>query len=163
MLVRGPFQRVLGVSGLALDDDHASGRSGRGPRGLGLRGLHRILDVEGVQSGFSGAHFHGKSARQFALAALQGLTDVRAEALAEGGLQDGAALGIGGHESHQDAGKRKDAASAGDDLDLAFDLGQNRAMEQQQFVGIGRAEHALGEAMESALDGLLDFGKKAHG
>ena len=57
----------------------------------------------------------------------------------------------------------KDAASAGDDLDLAFDLFQNRAMQQQQFVGIGRAEHAFGEAMEAALDGFLDFGKKAHG
>jgi hypothetical protein len=32
-------------------------------------------------------------------------------------------------------------------------------MEQQQFVGIGRAEHAFGETMESALDGLLDFEK----
>jgi hypothetical protein len=36
-------------------------------------------------------------------------------------------------------------------------------MEQQQFVGIGWAEHALGEAVKSALDSFLDFGKKAHG
>jgi hypothetical protein len=32
-------------------------------------------------------------------------------------------------------------------------------MEQQQLAGIGRAEHPLGEAMEPALDGFLDFRK----
>ena len=86
-----------------------------------------------------------------------------AEALAERGLQNGAALRVGGHQRHHHARKRKNAAAARDDLHLAFDLRQNRAMHQQQFVGIGRAEHALGQAAEAALDGLLDFGEKAHG
>src|ERR1039458_2406410 len=153
-----PFQRVFGTRGLPLDHDHAPDGGGRRRR-RALRGLHRVLDLKGAQSGFGGAHFHRKIARQFALAARHRLTDVRLETLAEGGLQDGAALRVGGHQRHHDARKREDAASTGDNLHLAFHLRQNGAMEQQQLAGIGRAEHALGEAMEPALDGFLDFRK----
>ena len=34
---------------------------------------------------------------------------------------------------------------------------------REQLVGLRFAEHADGEAAESALDGLFDIGKQAHG
>src|ERR1019366_455165 len=139
-----PFHRVLRARGLPLDQDHAPDGGGRGRR-RGLRGFRRVLDLKGAQSGFGGTHFHGKTARQLALAARQPRANVRFEALAERRLQDGAALRFSGHQRHHHAREREDAASASDNLHLAFHLRQNGAMEQQQLAGFGRAEHALSE------------------
>ncbi len=71
----GLAQRVLGALRLAFDEDHTPvcGRGG----GLGFYGLHRIFDIERVQSRFGSAHLNGKSARQFAPAAIHRLANVR--------------------------------------------------------------------------------------
>ena len=166
MLVRAFSSVYSGLRGLAFDHDHA----GPVPQGAACElarlstGAAAYSMSNASQSGFGSAHFHGESARQLALAALPAPRGcrrpgaspkaacrmVRRSASADTSVTD-------------DAREGEDAASARDDLHLAFHLLQNRAMQQQQFVGIGRAEHALGPAMEAALDGFLDFRKKAHG
>ena len=77
-----------------------------------LRGRGGVGDLEWVRAKFGGAHLDGKPARQLAGGGFQSFENVGFEALAEGRLEDGAAVGIGGNQCDREMRERKDAAAA---------------------------------------------------
>src|SRR5262249_46773578 len=104
-----------------------------------------------------GTHLDGEAARQFATGALQQRANIFAEALAECPFEDVSALLFRRYQGDYDARERKHTPASRDHLHLAFDLFQDRAMQQQSVAGFRRAEHTFGPAPESALDTFFDF------
>src|SRR5262249_44591274 len=83
--------------------------------------------------------------------------------LGECGLKESALVRLRRHQPHAQIVVREEPLPTLDDLNLAFDFLQNRAMHHEQFVRLRRSEGPLGPLAEGALDGLLDFRKNFHG
>ena len=66
-------------------------------------------------------HFDGESAREFAGGAFERFANVSFQSLAECGLQDGAAIGVGGYQRYAEMREREDAAAARQGLNFGFD------------------------------------------
>src|SRR5450755_1073283 len=134
-------------------------------RGGGLRLANGIRDFESFGAFPGRLHIHREAGGRRASGALQGLADIvfQPAILRESRLKQRAPLRLRGHQPHAKIVIREKAPPALYGLDLAFDFLEYGAMHQQQFVGLGGSEGALGPLAESALDGLLHFRKETHG
>jgi hypothetical protein len=153
------IQQVFGTVGLALHDRQAATGSRR--RSLGTR---VIVNCKRPVAGFPGVYGHREPTRNLATRASQHVANVVLQPFvrAKRRFVQCPPVRVGGSQSHRQIRVRKYPLPPRHRLDFGRDLFQDGAMDHQQLVGIGGAEHLLGPMPETPFDALLDFGKQAH-